>query len=357
VFTRPYRTLALHTRLRGLLLGTAVGDAVGLPAEGLSPRRIARRWPGPLRHALAFGRGFVSDDTEHTFFVAQALLAAPDDAAVFQRALAWKLRWWLLALPGGIGFATLRAILRLWCGFPSSRAGVWSAGNGPAMRSAIIGARFCEDPERLRAYVLASTRLTHTDPRAAVGALAVANAAAWAVTHDPVDDASPIVGELAALAGADPEWTRACDALGEGLRMRRTVAEFAAAIGCERGVTGYVYHTVPVALYAWLRHRGDFRGALAAVVACGGDTDTVGAITGAVVGASGAGIPPEWVAGIADWPVSTTLLARVGVRLADAQSGRGAGPVAWAWPGLLVRNPVFLAIVFAHQARRLFPPW
>jgi hypothetical protein len=64
----------MKVRLTGILLGTAVGDALGLPAEGLSPRRRRRLMPGPWRHRLVFGRGMMSDDTEHTLFVAQSLL-------------------------------------------------------------------------------------------------------------------------------------------------------------------------------------------------------------------------------------------------------------------------------------------
>ena len=56
------------------------------------------------------------------------------------------------------------------------------------------------------------------------------------------------------------------------------MADFAASLGLTNGVTGYIYHTVPVAVYAWLRHYGDFRVTLEAVLDCGGDTDTVGAI-------------------------------------------------------------------------------
>ena len=41
----------------------------------------------------------LSDDTEHTFFVAQTLLAQPDDPTRFQKTLAWKLRWWFIGLP------------------------------------------------------------------------------------------------------------------------------------------------------------------------------------------------------------------------------------------------------------------
>src|ERR1700757_4448141 len=93
----------------GVLLGTAVGDSLGLPSEGLSRQRIRARWCGVWQHRFLFGRGMVSDDTEHTLFVAQALLAHPDDPIAFQRCLAWKLRLWLLGVPAGIGLATLKA--------------------------------------------------------------------------------------------------------------------------------------------------------------------------------------------------------------------------------------------------------
>src|SRR5882724_9081923 len=97
--------------------------------------------------------------------------------------LAWKLRWWLVGVPAGIGLGTLRSILKLWMGFGPKRSGVWSAGNGPAMRSAIIGAYFSSQPEKMSAYVEASTCLTHTDPKALIGALAVARMAGWNVQH------------------------------------------------------------------------------------------------------------------------------------------------------------------------------
>lgn len=71
----------MKNRLAGIILGTAVGDALGLPAEGISRKRMYRMFSGPWRHRFLFGHGMVSDDTEHTFFVAQSLLAQPRDAA------------------------------------------------------------------------------------------------------------------------------------------------------------------------------------------------------------------------------------------------------------------------------------
>jgi ADP-ribosylglycohydrolase len=60
----------------GCILGTAVGDALGLPCEGLHPRRAARMLKDPARNHFLLGKGMVSDDTEHTCMVAQALIAS-----------------------------------------------------------------------------------------------------------------------------------------------------------------------------------------------------------------------------------------------------------------------------------------
>src|SRR5205814_2160234 len=88
----------------GGVLGTAVGDAIGLPREGLSRRRALRLFgDSPLRHRLVFGRGLISDDTEHACMTAQALLASQGEPKRFARSLAWRLRGWFLTLPGGVG--------------------------------------------------------------------------------------------------------------------------------------------------------------------------------------------------------------------------------------------------------------
>ena len=139
----------------------------------------------------------ISDDTEHTLFVAQSLMAHPDSSERFAKRLAWCLRGWLLTLPAGIGMATLRSILRLWGGIPPHRSGVYSAGNGPAMRSAPIGAFFPHDPLRLESFLQASTLLTHTDPRALIGARAIARLSAWIIAQDA--DMPPSEAELEAL--------------------------------------------------------------------------------------------------------------------------------------------------------------
>jgi ADP-ribosyl-[dinitrogen reductase] hydrolase len=349
--------------LAGVLLGTAVGDALGLPREGLGRDR-ARRLFGlpPLTHRLVFGRGLVSDDTEHTCLVAQALLRRPDDVAGFARSLAWGLRWWLLRLPAGVGRATAKGVLKLWLGFPPDRSGVFSAGNGPAMRAALLGV--CLREEQLRAYVRACTRLTHTDPRAERGALLVALAARHGAARGPAGvDAAAFLTEARKAAQGDAELTALLGRLEEHLGRGATAAELADSLGLRRGVSGYVYHTVPLALYAWLRSPADFRRAVEEVIALGGDADTTGAITGALCGATAGagGIPAEWLAGLVDWPLSVRWMCRLAGRLAEQfpgdGAGQGRGPLRLFWPALLPRNLLFLMLVLGHGFRRLLPPY
>jgi ADP-ribosylglycohydrolase len=52
-------------RVEGCLWGMAVGDALGLPAEGLSAGCREKLFGEISGHRLFLGRGVVSDDTEH----------------------------------------------------------------------------------------------------------------------------------------------------------------------------------------------------------------------------------------------------------------------------------------------------
>jgi ADP-ribosylglycohydrolase len=354
----------MQARVRGAILGLAVGDALGLPAEGLSRDAIQRLGWNRWRHRLIFGRGMLSDDTEHALYTARCLMTSGRDPNRFARCLAWRLRWWLVALPAGIGMATGRAIFKLWMGFPPHKSGVWSAGNGPAMRSPIIGAACGGDPALMAEMVEASTRITHTDPKAQTGAMAVARATAFGVSRSTEASDRPSAGEIAGLfeswrtlASEDDEWLGLLSQMQTNLQKGTPVASFAEEIGQGRGVSGYIYHTVPIALYAWLHHFGDFRQTLVAVLGLGGDTDTVGAITGALAAAStGAeAIPPEWLDGIADYPRSSSLIRSSATALADWQQGQDLSLPRYLPIAVFPRNLLFLAIVLFHGFLRLLP--
>ena len=351
-------------RLAGCLLGTAVGDAVGLPRENLSPRRAARLFPGPVGHALipwpGGARGMVSDDTEHTALSALALLEEDRDPGRFAAALARRLKWWLAAGPCGAGKATILGCARLWCGVPPGRSGVYSAGNGPVMRAAIVGRYFADDPDRRRAFAAASARLTHTDPRAVAGAQTIAHAAALA--GEPGGDLLPALLD----ATDEPALNAALTATAAGLSAGDDGPALAARLGWPRGgPTGFVLHTVPAILWAWLAGgpatRTDGRGGIERALSLGGDADSTAAVVGALAGCAGgtAAVPADWLAGLWERPRGEVWLRRCAAALADPGRPRGRVPKALRVPfgAVPVRNAAFLAVVLAHAARRLGPPY
>jgi ADP-ribosyl-[dinitrogen reductase] hydrolase len=346
-------------KFRGLIIGTAVGDSLGLPAEGFGPKTIAALEWTQWKQRLIFGKGMISDDTEHTLFVAQALLCHAENSDDFKNSLAWKLRWSLLGIPVSIGLGTLKAIVKLWLFTPLNKSGIISAGNAPAMRSAIIGAYFSEDKNKINEFVRCATELTHRDPRALVGAIAVSYAAALGMSSaiDKKPDTESFLSTLRLISPhEDQEWLRLVDAIGSGLKEGLTVSDFAHSINLHNGVTGYIYHTVPVAIYAWLRHYADFRTSLTETLNCGGDTDTVGAITGALAGMTvgESGIPSEWTKNIWEWPRTVSVFRKIANALAD-QNCSLASPIQYFWPGVIFRNILFIAIVLVHVLLRLIP--
>lgn len=353
--------MTLKKAIIGCMLGTAVGDALGLPYEGLSPLRSRKLLGQPDRHRLLFGHGMVSDDTEHTIYVVQALVTSKFKPDLFERHLARSLRWWLVGCPAGVGFATLRAVFKLWLGFPPGRSGVFSAGNGPAMRSAILGIAFGQDGEILSDWVLRCTRITHSDPKAFFGAFAVALAAHLSSQSENISPQHFIHILSKSLAKCEsPDFLKLMNKAATSAQANQSVGDFAASLGSRNGISGYMYHTVPCVIQTWLRYQADFKGGLQEILSAGGDTDTSGAILGAILGARAGkeGIPEEWRTRIVEWPRTISWMAQLGHCLAASLTGEMSTKCpGYFVPGVVLRNLIFLAVVLFHGLRRLAPPY
>ena len=324
------------SRLAAVLLGTAVGDAAGLPWEGMGAVSVRRRIERGITFPLG---GRVSDDTEQSVLVVRAWAQARGDVAAFEAALGRSLRWWLVCLPPGVGFGTLRALAKRWLG---GRVGVASEGNGAAMRAAALGVLVPEG--ELAAWVLASSRITHTSAAAIEGALVVARAAACGARHGPQrgDHLGPILA-----AAPDPRLRANLELAVAHARTGARADALAAAMGAPGFVTGWVSHTVPMAVHLWLVH-ADVAGAVTAAIGQGGDTDSVAAITGALVGATTGEVP--WVDQLRDRPLSGPWIGR----FAEQVLG-GAVPPSFLVPLWLARNLWTLAVIVVHLATRRLP--
>jgi ADP-ribosyl-[dinitrogen reductase] hydrolase len=350
----------LGRALAGSMLGTAVGDALGLACEGLSPQRQMKMFPSLDRYGLLFGTGMISDDTEHTVMLAQALIESGGDEVHFARDFAWRLKGWLLALPAGVGMATGRAIIKLWLFFLPTWSGVRSAGNGPAMRAAVLGVAFGDDPVKLESLNRLAARITHRDDRAEHGALTVAIAAHLAATSQAPVSAKQFVQTMSQRLPPQSATLASIVAVAQSLEQSESAPAFVARLGSKNGVSGYMLHTLPAVLHVWLRHQDDYQGGITEMIRLGGDSDSTAAILGGIIGArvGRGGIPAQLLKNLRDWPRSTSFIERVAQRLAHTRLAntrmREVRSFLLATP---VRNLFFLAVVLAHGFRRLLPPY
>jgi ADP-ribosylglycohydrolase len=229
------------------------------------------------------------------------------------------------------------------------------------MRSPILGVAFGDSPALLREFVLRSTRMTHTDPKAYYGALAAAAAAHLSAEGKAVTPEVFLhhVKELLndTRAGEFPGLIeRACSSADRN----EPISAFAASIGSRCGISGYMYHTVPCVIQVWLRHQRDFMGGIREIISAGGDTDTTAAILGGIIGAGvgETGIPQQWLSRIVEWPGSITWMKKLATAAGKAVDGDQDAIAPWFFiPGIMLRNILFLLVVLAHGVRRMFPPY
>lgn len=358
----------LEDQIAGCLIGTAVGDAIGLPYEGLSRHRARRLLGKPDRYRLLGHFGMVSDDTEHACLTAESLLESKLDPTLFEKYLARRLRFWLLRLPAGIGRATLVSILKLWLFVPPSRSGVNSAGNGPAMRAAILGV-CVQDRTHLRELVIISSRMTHSDPRATHGALAIALAARHVVECKELNPERYLNDLRDALGDDAEELLQRIELACESAARSESTSEFVESCNGRPGISGYINDTVPAALHACFARHDNYSTAVQDIVACGGDTDTASAIAGGILGAAHGieRIPDAWQRNLCEWPCSInwmkTLAQKLASSLPDTSVASTQITIGHRSYQLIfglsqfARNMFFLVIVLYHGFRRLLPPY
>lgn len=266
----------------GVMLGLAIGDAMGAPLEGTGPPSA------PVRRFYAGGRvprqaGAITDDTYQALALAESLAAcrgfSPSDfmARLIRDYLVHR-EWYgptsgavfSLVMEGVPLFSAARIV-------HARRGG--SRSNGSVMRGPPIGL-FYGGPE-VEAVSLACSALTHRDPVAG---------ACSAFVNRMVSD----------MCRGIPRSRAFCRAL-----QRCRDPEVASALGGWRAhspVPGLDALEATHAAVSVFMETGSFEEAVPAAVSMGGDSDTVGAIAGALAGAAyGAqAIPDEWILGLVD---------------------------------------------------------
>jgi ADP-ribosylglycohydrolase len=309
----------LRSKFRGALLGTFVGDALGMPFEGASPWHILSHWPEsrPMLSAR-LGTGTYTDDTQMMIGVAESLAARGgfDGADMAMRFVE------NYEVGRGYGSAARAVLAALADGCVWDRAATLvfregSFGNGAAMRVAPVGAFCYHDPVELRRVAELSASITHGHPFGKEGAVVQARAVALAMTHNGQDLDGPVfLSELRSFAKADCEvFGRKLAVIEDLLKAQPDVDEVVEAIG--NNVTAH--GSVPAAIYSFLSHPDSFEAAVTYAVTLGGDTDTIAAMAGAIAGACHGveAIPQEWVDALENGRKGRDYVVALADRLCD----------------------------------------
>ena len=177
-------------RVRGSMLGLAVGDALGAPLEGLSAQQIrahygqvvdyvdgARAWKRkPYRWRMP---GLYSDDTQQALALCDVLLESgrvePERLAELYLGLA-NPKGTYVGAHRGVGRSFRQVLADLERGVSPRHTGQTSAGIGAAMRIAPVALYFNGEPEAMFEAAMAASLMTHRDIRSLAGAMAVAHA-------------------------------------------------------------------------------------------------------------------------------------------------------------------------------------
>jgi ADP-ribosyl-[dinitrogen reductase] hydrolase len=280
----------LRERVVGGVLGLALGDALGAPFEFRRAADVPDPIPAFERPWMGLPPGSTTDDTAMARNLARSLAerGGLDPEDLVARHLAW-----FASGPPDVGNLTRKVLARIRSGASAEEAArsVWedrgpevSAGNGSVMYCAPLGLAYAGRPDELLALAPALSALTHWDERCRTAVLAVTLTAAALARGEEREAAAG-----AALAGV-------LERPG-GEELEFLVGEVGRSRPIDGPDQGFCLFAAAAGLQALLGGDG-FEDALRRIVSLGGDTDTNGAVAGALVGAAvgRGGLPEAWLA-------------------------------------------------------------
>jgi len=291
----------MRDRALGAFYGLAIGDALGMPTQSMSRAAIAETY-GPITGfvdavaeqpiAPGMAAGSITDDTEQAVLVAR--LAIEGHGHIEPKTFADALREWEADMirRGSrdlLGPSTKRALDRLDAGVPAQEAGREGATNGAAMRITPIGIATPLGEDFLDAVVAAS-QVTHNTGLGIAAAAAVAAAVSSGVAGNDLAT-SLDEAERAAAAGARHGYWVAGGDIAARIRWARGFvrgmdrAALADALTEVIGTSVAAQESVVAAVALAQALGEDPAAALTLAAEIGGDTDTVAAMCGAILGA------------------------------------------------------------------------
>lgn len=292
----------LKDKFRGAILGSFLGDAFGAGFEGMSAE-MARS------HLHVLSEKFLrryTDDTDMTLSLVESM-AERGKVDLEDIANKFIVR---CDLTRGYAIGTIKAVLALRSGAAWNQVSRivfenGSFGNGGAMRVSPVGLFYHQSPEDLRKAAMDQANITHVHRLGQWGAVMQAAAVGWAVLQDPEKPfkKGEMVIQLREVLWPGPiEYQKALNEIEKMFDQAGKLKGEEVVRHLGHGVEAH--RSVPTASYISLAHSPDFLDSIRAAISLGGDTDTIAAMVGAIVGAQVGekGLPVEWIDQLEDGP-------------------------------------------------------
>ena len=300
-------------RIEGMMLGLAIGDALGATTEGQLPQK-RRAAHGEIRHYLpnryAGGRpvGLPSDDTQLAFWTLEQMIA--DQVFDPERVAVRFCRDHIF----GIGSSVRQFVANHKTGLPWYRCGPKSAGNGALMRIAPMLIPHLETgtPD-LWADTALSAMITHNDSASISACLSFIHML-WQLLQMDAPPEPDWWRETYVETARDLEVDDTYTPRKKGLAYQGTLWRFveehvgkayhqglSVLQACDTWYSAaYLLETVPSVLYILTCHGDDPEEAVVRAVNDTKDNDTIAAIVGAAVGALHGkdAIPERWLSNL-----------------------------------------------------------
>jgi len=292
--TGPCFNEDLKSKFLGALTGTAVGDALGMPVQGWTLESIKLEY-GEIREMLDgwLPAGHYTDDTEMMIGIAESLI---ENKGFNGDHLA---KTFIKNFNAYRGYGPTHRVLQwisqgeAWDKASAKLFGSGSYGNGAAMRIAPIGIFYHDNPEELCSIAYKSSQITHAHELGKEGATLQAYSIALAVSTAPTQlKTQSFLKKLSAFIKKDTVYTQKVKIIGKLLAEKPDKIKVIEELG--NGIEAF--NSVPTAIYSFLSHHDSFEAAIVYAISLGGDTDTIGAMTGAISGAYHGidSIPERW---------------------------------------------------------------
>lgn len=298
-------------RAVGALQGLALGDALGMPTQSMSAQWIREAYGSidglndAIEHqpiAPRMPAGSITDDTEQALIVAQLIIDGQghiDALALAHRLLDWEDDMKRRGSFDLLEPSTKLALEQIRQGADSRTTGRTGTTNGAAMRVAPVGiANPSHDIDRLAHRIYESCKVTHNTVHGFESAAMVATAVSLGIdgasVHDALEGAVDAVSAMQShIQNFDCAWSPKADVMA---RVRKALdiayvqsseSDFLHALQYECGTSVESNESIPVACALAWRYNNDPFKALCVAASLGGDTDTIAAICGAILGAAG----------------------------------------------------------------------